>query len=231
MIPDPENSSVSSARAALGGYHRGTGLTWVSTVSTLRTGCHHLGYSISLQATFAWVYPASCILTSVRLLYKQLQRSTLGTRTVTLPIKLEVGSRSRDKRLVVNVLGFLYYSDLQESPTYLKWCLYLNLLLSLLLWKKTPIISEVFVNSWQISFERKKSRRPRVLLVVSKKEIERDGCMLGKNTSTDPYISMWRKLQASWTSPLYAVSGGSERVTSPIGDSQWFLVLKGLELI
>lgn len=55
--------------------------------------------------------------------------------------------------------------------------------------------------------------------------------MLGKNTSTDPYISMWRKLQASWTSPLYAVSGGSERVTSPIGDSQWFLVLKGLELI
>lgn len=123
MIPDPENSSVSSARA---GTHRGTGLTWVSTVSTLRTGCHHLGYSISLQATFAWVYPASCILTSVRLLYKQLQRSTLGTRTVTLPIKLEVGSRSIDKLLVVNVLGFFYYSDLQESPTYLKWCLYLN---------------------------------------------------------------------------------------------------------
>lgn len=114
MIPDPENSSVSSARAALGGYHRGTGLTWVSTVPTLCTGCHHLGYSISLQATFAWVYTARCILTSVRLLYKQLQRSTLGTRTVTLPIKLEVGSRSIDKLLVVNVLGlYLYYSDLQ----------------------------------------------------------------------------------------------------------------------
>ena len=94
--------------------NRGTGLTWMSTVSTLCTGCHHLGYSISLQATSAWVYPARCILTSVRLLYKQLQRSTLGTCTVPLPIKLEVGSRSIDKLLVVNVLGlYLYYNYLQ----------------------------------------------------------------------------------------------------------------------
>ena len=89
-----------------------------------------------MQATFAQVYlarrmltgiqllykelqyPARHMLTGIQLPYKELQQSMPGTYTVILSIKLELGSRSKDKLLAVNVL--LYYSYLQKSPTYLK---------------------------------------------------------------------------------------------------------------
>lgn len=93
----------------------------VSTVSSLCTDRHHVGHSISLQATCAWAYPAGCVLTGTGLLHKQLQQPALGTCTDILPVKLEPGSRSANKLLVVNVLGFyLHYSYPQCSPTDLK---------------------------------------------------------------------------------------------------------------